>query len=237
MMLSVLGLKASYDRAPVLDGISLEVGTSQIVALIGSNGAGKSSLLKAIMGAMPHVDGQILFKGDQVLGKPSAEIVRRGISLVPEGRRIFGSLTVAENLKAGGYIIKDRSFKQRKIEEIFEMFPRLAERRSFLGSSLSGGEQEMLAIGRALMARPNVLLLDEPSMGLAPLIVDQVFASLVTLRASGMSILLVEQDARRALDVADFGYVLENGRIALSGSGKELATSAHLADAYLGRAL
>src|ERR1700761_550938 len=237
MMLSVLGLNASYDRAPVLDGISLEVEKSQIVALIGSNGAGKSSLLKAIMGAMPHADGQILFKGDQVLGKPSAEIVRRGISLVPEGRRIFGSLTVVENLKAGGYIIKDRSFKQRKMEEIFAMFPRLAERRNFLGSSLSGGEQEMLAIGRALMARPNILLLDEPSMGLAPLIVDQVFASLLSLRAGGISILLVEQNARRALDVADFGYVLENGRIVLSGSGSELASSAQLADSYLGRAL
>jgi branched-chain amino acid transport system ATP-binding protein len=237
MMLSVLGLKASYDRAAVLDGISLEIGKSQIVALIGSNGAGKSSLLKAIMGAMPHVDGQILLEGEQLLGKPSAEIVKRGISLVPEGRRIFGSLTVVENLKAGGYIIKDHSYKQQKIQEIFEMFPRLAERRNFLGSSLSGGEQEMLAIGRALMARPNILLLDEPSMGLAPRIVDQVFASLLSLRAGGMSILLVEQNARRALDVADFGYVLENGRIALSGSGTELASSAQLADSYLGRAL
>jgi branched-chain amino acid transport system ATP-binding protein len=236
-MLSVIGLKASYDRAPVLDGISLEIGKSQITALIGSNGAGKSSLLKTIMGVMPHADGQILLGGEQLLGKSPAEIVKRGISLVPEGRRIFGPLTVMENLKAGGYVIKERAYKQRKIEEILEMFPRLAERRNFLGSSLSGGEQEMLAIGRALMARPDILLLDEPSMGLAPRIVDQVFASLVALRASGMSILLVEQNARRALDVADFGYVLENGHIAMSGSGKELASSAQLADSYLGRAL
>jgi branched-chain amino acid transport system ATP-binding protein len=234
MMLSVLGLNASYDRAPVLTDVSLEVQESRITVLIGSNGAGKSSLLKAIMGAMPRVKGRILLERDDLLGKPSAEIVKRGIGLVPEGRRIFGPLTVIENLKAGAYVLKGRSDRVRQVEEIFEIFPRLAERRNLLGSSLSGGEQEMLAIGRALMSRPKILLLDEPSMGLAPLVVDQVFATLNSLRMNGVSMLLVEQNARRALEVADFGYVLENGRIVLSGSGSELSANSQLADAYLG---
>ena len=234
MMLSVLGLNASYDRAPVLTDVSLEVQESRITTLIGSNGAGKSSLLKAIMGAMPRVKGRILLERDDLLGKPSAEIVKRGIGLVPEGRRIFGPLTVIENLKAGAYVLKGRSDRVRQVEEIFEIFPRLAERRNLLGSSLSGGEQEMLAIGRALMSRPKILLLDEPSMGLAPLVVDQVFATLNSLRMNGVSMLLVEQNARRALEVADFGYVLENGRIVLSGSGSELSANSQLADAYLG---
>jgi len=233
-MLSVLGLNASYDRAPVLTDVSLEVQESRITVLIGSNGAGKSSLLKAIMGAMPRVKGRILLERDDLLGKPSAEIVKRGIGLVPEGRRIFGPLTVIENLKAGAYVLKGRSDRVRQVEEIFEIFPRLAERRNLLGSSLSGGEQEMLAIGRALMSRPKILLLDEPSMGLAPLVVDQVFATLNSLRMNGVSMLLVEQNARRALEVADFGYVLENGRIVLSGSGSELSANSQLADAYLG---
>ena len=234
MMLSVLGLNASYDRAPVLTDVSLEVQESRITTLIGSNGAGKSSLLKAIMGAMPRMHGRILLERDDLLGKPSAEIVKRGIGLVPEGRRIFGPLTVIENLKAGAYVLKGRSDRVRQVEEIFEIFPRLAERRNLLGSSLSGGEQEMLAIGRALMSRPKILLLDEPSMGLAPLVVDQVFATLNSLRMNGVSMLLVEQNARRALEVADFGYVLENGRIVLSGSGSELSANSQLADAYLG---
>jgi len=233
-MLSVLGLNASYDRAPVLTDVSLEVQESRITTLIGSNGAGKSSLLKAIMGAMPRMHGRILLERDDLLGKPSAEIVKRGIGLVPEGRRIFGPLTVIENLKAGAYVLKGRSDRVRQVEEIFEIFPRLAERRNLLGSSLSGGEQEMLAIGRALMSRPKILLLDEPSMGLAPLVVDQVFATLNSLRMNGVSMLLVEQNARRALEVADFGYVLENGRIVLSGSGSELSANSQLADAYLG---
>lgn len=233
-MLSIRNVSAAYDRAEVLSDVSLSLQKAKVTALIGANGAGKSSLLLAIMGAMPRVKGHIDIDGVEICGLSSSEIVKRGVSLVPEGRRIFSSLTVMENLKVGAYVAPSRQGMGERIAEIFELFPRLAERREFLGSSLSGGEQQMLAIGRAMMARPQWLLLDEPSMGLAPLVVDQVFAVLRGLVAKGISILIVEQNAHRALEIADAAYVLETGRVVLEGSGMELLQDPRVREAYLG---
>lgn len=233
-MLKIENLSSGYGPSDVLYQVSLEIRKSSITTLIGANGAGKTTLLRSIVKSIPRVRGSAILEGEELLHKSTAEIVRLGVSLVPEGRRIFGPLTVLENLKVGAYTVSERDIWQKRIEEVFALFPRLKERESYLGSSLSGGEQQMLAIGRALMAGPKILLLDEPSMGLAPVIVNQVFEVLGTLRDAGITVLLVEQNANRALEIADWGYVLESGRITLSGTGKDLIENSAVIDAYLG---
>ena len=221
-MLEVDKVTAGYGRMPILHGITLRVDEGTVTALVGSNGAGKSTTLRVIMNAISLMDGAVSFNGENISGLSPSKIVKRGISLVPEGRRIFSDLTVLENLKVGAYVRYDRHENKRKADEIFELFPRLFERRGQMGSSLSGGEQQMLAIGRGLMSAPKLLLLDEPSMGLAPIIIDQVFEVIGKLRSTDTTILLVEQNAERALTLADKAYVLESGRVVLSGTGAEL---------------
>jgi branched-chain amino acid transport system ATP-binding protein len=232
-MLQLENVTAGYGSMPILHGITLRVHEGTITALIGSNGAGKSTALRAIMNAISLMGGAIVLNGEAINSLPPSEIVKRGISLVPEGRKIFSDLTVLENLKVGAYVRRDRSEKKRS-EEVFQLFPRLFERRHQMGSSLSGGEQQMLAIGRGLMSAPKLLLLDEPSMGLAPTIIDQVFEVIAKLRSRGTTILLVEQNAERALTIADKAFVLESGKIVLSGTGAELLRNQQVADAYFG---
>ncbi len=235
-MLSIRALCTSYGLFEALKGISLEVNKGEIVCLIGSNGAGKSTTLMTISGAIRPDDGDIIFEGARVGGIKPEEIVRRGISHVPEGRRIFPHLTVTENLEIGAYSV--RAGRQKEIssgiKKIFDMFPVLAERARQPGGTLSGGEQQMLAIGRALMSGPKMLLLDEPSLGLAPIMVSKVFKIIRDINRMGVAILLVEQNAHAALHLAKRGYVLENGMITISGTGEELLGNAQVKKAYLG---
>jgi branched-chain amino acid transport system ATP-binding protein len=240
-MLELTGIEVVYDGAfLVLRDLSLAVGAGEIVALLGPNGAGKSTTLKAIAGLLPSergaiVRGQIRLDGDDITGVGAAERVRRGISLVMEGRRVFEHLTVHENLVAGGHVIRGRRIAAANFDRVYALLPRLADLRGRVAGYLSGGEQQMLAIGRALMARPRLLLLDEPSLGLAPQLVDEVFAIIARLhRELGQAVLLVEQNARRALAVAGRGSVLESGRIALAGSAAELAGNPDVQQFYLG---
>lgn len=233
-MLKILDLKVSYGAIKALDGISLSVPPGQIVALLGANGSGKTTLLRAITGLAVPREGRILFNGRELRGRPPHEIVRRGIGVVPEGRRIFANLTVYENLLLGAYFRRDKRALARDLDNLYDTFPRLAERREQAAGTLSGGEQQMLALGRALMSRPRLLLLDEPSLGLAPLLVREVFKIVSRLNQRGVTILLVEQNAAAALNIAHYGYVLETGRLALEGSGPELLAHPHLKDAYLG---
>jgi branched-chain amino acid transport system ATP-binding protein len=233
-MLRLERVTAGYGGVPVLHDVSMTVEARHITAVIGSNGAGKTTTLKAIVNAIGVLTGTISFEGEYITSLTPHDVVRRGISLVPEGRKIFARLTVAENLRVGAFVERDRKKVAERMAEVFDFFPRLAERRNQLGSALSGGEQQMLAIGRALMSNPKVLLLDEPSMGLAPLITDLVFEAIETLRNKGCTILLVEQNARRALSMVDTAYVLESGRIVMSGPGKVLLSDQRIVDAYLG---
>lgn len=235
-MLSIRGLCISYGLFEALRGISLEVNKGEIVCLIGSNGAGKSTTLMTISGAVRPKDGDIIFEGERVGAIKPEEIVRRGISHVPEGRRIFPHLTVTENLEIGAYSVGAGRQKEISsgVKKIFDMFPVLAERARQPGGTLSGGEQQMLAIGRALMSGPKMLLLDEPSLGLAPIMVSKVFKIIRDINSMGVAILLVEQNAHAALHLAKRGYVLENGRITISGTGEELLGNAQVKKAYLG---
>lgn len=233
-MLRLDDVTAGYGKMPVLHKVSMTVKAGKITAVIGSNGAGKSTTLKAIVNAIPVFGGSIRLEGEPINGLSTNEVVKRGISLVPEGRKIFSRLTVLENLRVGGYVRRDRQQAAQRINEIFELFPRLAERRNQLGSALSGGEQQMLAIGRGLMSSPKVLLLDEPSMGLAPILSDQVFQAIDLLRTNGCTILLVEQNAQRTLSLVDDAYVLENGRVIMAGPGKALLADPRVVEAYLG---
>jgi branched-chain amino acid transport system ATP-binding protein len=233
-MLRLDRVTAGYGGVPVLHEISMTVEAGKITAVIGSNGAGKTTTLKAIVNAIGVLSGEILLEGEGITNLTPHEVVRRGISLVPEGRKIFARLSVLENLKVGAFVERDRKKIKARLAEVFDFFPRLAERRNQLGSTLSGGEQQMLAIGRALMSNPKVLLLDEPSMGLAPLITDLVFEAIERLRTKGSTILLVEQNARRALSMVDIAYVLESGKIVMSGPGKLLLSDQRIVDAYLG---
>ena len=233
-MLEVRDLKAGYGNITVLKGISLAITEGQIVALIGANGAGKTTTLKSITGLLTPAAGQIRFEGKEITSRPPAEIVARGISLVPEGRRIFSNLSVAENLSMGAYLRRDRDQLARDVAEMLELFPALKGRERQKGGTLSGGEQQMLAIARALMARPKLLLLDEPSMGLAPRLIDVVFEILQNIRARGTTILLVEQNARLALALADAGYVIETGQIVLSDRAQNLRENEAVRRAYLG---
>jgi branched-chain amino acid transport system ATP-binding protein len=233
-LLEVSGLHVSYGGIRAVKGIDLTVAAGELVCLIGANGAGKTTTLKAICGLMPAAAGSIRYQGEDTAGVAYFELPRRGLVLVPEGRGIFPQLTVEENLAMGGYTRGDSTAIKRDIERSYTLFPRLAERRLQSGGTLSGGEQQMLAIARALMAEPNLLVLDEPSMGLAPIIVQKVFEVIATIRKEGVTILLVEQNARLALELADRAYVMETGTITLAGEAKTLLADERVKKAYLG---
>jgi branched-chain amino acid transport system ATP-binding protein len=236
-LLTIRNLHAYYGSVPALNGVTCRVREGEIVALIGANGAGKTTLLNAVCGLVRRA-GEIIFQGRPLAGLAPEEIVALGISQVPEGRQLFAPMTVAENLELGAYRRSRRDSKAaitEDLERVFQLFPRLQERLGQRAGTLSGGEQQMLAIGRALMARPQLLLLDEPSLGLAPLVVEDILATLGRLRAEGLTVLLVEQNARAALKVADRGYVLETGHIILSGTAADLLQDRQVTRAYLGR--
>jgi branched-chain amino acid transport system ATP-binding protein len=233
-VLEVFDLQVSYGAIKALDGVSFSVPRGRIVALLGANGSGKSTALRAITGLAASGGGRIVFEGRELQGLPTHEIVRAGIAMVPEGRRIFANLTVYENLLLGAYLRRDQPALAQDLDQIYESFPRLATRRAQAAGTLSGGEQQMLAVGRALMSRPRLLLLDEPSLGLAPLLVKEVFHLITRINQEGVTILLVEQNAAAALKIAHYGYVLAVGRVALEGSGAELSAHPQLQLAYLG---
>ena len=233
MMLKLENVHTFYGQIEALKGVSLEVYPGEIVTLIGANGAGKSTLLLTICGSPQARQGKVLFEGQDITHKPTHIIMQCGLALVPEGRRIFPALTVQENLQMGGFFA-DKARLDTDLERIFTLFPRLKERRNQRGGTLSGGEQQMLAIGRGLMGRPSLLLLDEPSLGLAPIIIAQIFQILKEIREEGVTIFLVEQNAHRALQLADRGYVLENGRIVLADTGANLLANDEVRKAYLG---
>lgn len=233
-MLSVDNINVYYGAIHALKGISIEVKEGQIVTLIGANGAGKSTILRTISGLLKPKTGGISFEGATIAGLEAQDIVKLGISQVPEGRRVFANMTVLENLELGAYIRSDSKGIREDLEKIFLRFPRLAERKTQLAGTLSGGEQQMLAMGRALMSRPRLLLLDEPSMGLAPLLVKEIFSIIQEINKSGTTVLLVEQNAHMALSIAHQAYVLETGRISLEGNAQELAASEEVRKAYLG---
>ena len=232
-MLDVKDLNVYYGKIHAIKNISLTVEEGELVSLIGANGAGKTSLLTAIMGQIPST-GQISFEGQAVHGNGTMEIVRNGMTMVPEGRRVFPRTSVMDNLLLGAYSRKDKENVKGDLNKIFEMFPRLLERKNQLAGTLSGGEQQMLAMGRALMSRPRLLLLDEPSMGLSPRLVDQVFDTIVSINKSGTTIMLVEQNANQALRVAKRGYVIETGEIVLSDDADKLSSNPQVKEAYLG---
>lgn len=233
-MLEVQNLEVRYSGLPVIQGVSLNVKGGELVSVVGGNGAGKSTLFKAIMGVLRPTRGGITFQGERVAGKTTADIVRRGVVCIPEDRKLFRPLSVEENLHLGAYILKDRQQRLTLMEEVFTLFPRLKERRHQPAATLSGGEQQMLAIGRGLMADPKLLLLDEPSLGLAPLLVDEVFRVVKKLKQRGMTILLVEQNVREALEICSRGYILQTGRIIQEGTGAELLQSSAVRKAFLG---
>ena len=233
-MLEVKKVNLAYGQMQVLKEVSLQVRDREIVSLIGANSAGKSSMLNAISGLVPLAGGEILFEGKPIHSLPSHEIIELGIIQVPEGRRIFPYMSVRENLLMGCYSRRARPKSGETLQRVFELFPRLAERSSQLGESMSGGEQQMLAIGRGLMAGPKILMLDEPSLGLAPIVVETIFKVLQEVNRQGVTILLVEQNVKESLDISTRGYVLENGRISLEGAAKDLLENSHLKKAYLG---
>jgi branched-chain amino acid transport system ATP-binding protein len=232
-MLTVEGLRSRYGRIEVLHGIDLEVASGEIVTVVGANGAGKTTLLKCLSGIQPVSAGSIVFRGEALTSVPAHARVRRGLAQSPEGRQIFTNLTVEENLRLGAYLFADDKV-ERDMQDAFAMFPILKEKRNLAAGGLSGGQQQMLAIARALMARPACLLLDEPSMGLAPILVAQIFDVVKSLKALGVTVLLVEQNAFGALSVADRGYVMETGRITMSGPAAELIADERIRAAYLG---
>ena len=235
-LLTVTDLQVSYGGIEALKGISFTVEAGQIVTLIGANGAGKSTTLRAISGLVPIKAGGINFDGREITSLVTSSIVEEGIVMVPEGRRVFPNLTVLENLRIGAYLRKDQVEINNTIEYVYERFPRLKERHWQLAGTLSGGEQQMLAVGRALMARPRLIMMDEPSLGLAPLVVKDIFQIIQQLREEGITILLIEQNANAALHAADYGYVLETGRITMEDTGAALLNNQKVRDAYLGQA-
>ncbi len=233
-LLEVKDLTVFYGVIQALKGISFEVNEGEIVTLIGANGAGKTTTMQSIMGLIPAKAGTVTYNGTDITKMPCHKIVHLGMTQVPEGRRVFQELTVYENLLMGAYSEKSKAKIKQSIDEIYEWFPRLGERKNQIAGTLSGGEQQMLAMGRAMMSHPDLLMLDEPSMGLSPLLVDQVFEIIKNFQKNGTTILLVEQNAGKSLAISDRAYVLENGRIALSGTGAELAQSEEVKKAYLG---
>lgn len=232
-MLKITDLTTHYDMIRILDKVSLEVGDGEIVTLVGPNGAGKTTMLKAISGLIPATSGSITYNGKELLGTSAEKIAALGIAHVPEGRHVFPGLTIEENLQMGAFLIKDKKQIAETKQIVFDMLPKLYERRTQLAGSMSGGEQQMLALGRAMMARPSLMLLDEPSMGLAPVIVDQVFKIIEMINKTGTSILLIEQNANIAFEYANRAYVIETGSIRLSGPAKELAKDDNVRKVYL----
>ncbi|HOP75640.1 MAG TPA: ABC transporter ATP-binding protein [Bacillota bacterium] len=236
-MLKINNLVVSYGGIEALKGIDLEVEEGKIVTLVGANGAGKSTTLRTIMGLVKPVSGSILYDGKDLLKEKTQNLTRYGLNLVPEGRRVFADLTVLENLKIGAYCRKDQKGIKEDLDWVYSLFPILKERAWQLSGTLSGGEQQMLAVGRALMARPRLLMMDEPSLGLAPLIVKDIFRIIQEIHKQGVTILLIEQNANAALHIADVGYVMETGRITLKGNGKELLANEEVKAAYLGHSV
>ncbi len=232
-MLKIQNLHVSYGGIQAVRDVSFEVPEGKIVTLIGANGAGKSTTLRSIIGLVPAAGGSILYKGEELRGKTTAEIVAKGVTLVPEGRRVFPDLTVEENLRIGAYLRKDDL--KSDLEWVYSLFPRLKERHWQLAGTLSGGEQQMLAVGRALMSRPKLVMMDEPSLGLAPIVVQQIFAIIRKINEEGVTVLLIEQNANMALHAADIGYVMETGSITRSGDGKTLLEDKSIQEAYLGK--
>ena len=233
-LLEVNNLEVYYGVICALKGISFHVNEGEIVSLIGANGAGKTTMMQSTVGIIPKKSGSVIFDGQDITRTPCHKIVQLGMTQVPEGRRIFQELSVYDNLMMGAYTVKDQQKFKAELERVYELFPRLAERRKQIAGTLSGGEQQMLAMSRALMINPKLLMLDEPSMGLAPILVDQIFSIIKDLHAAGTTILLVEQNASKALEISDRAYVLETGKITFSGTGKELMQSPEVQKAYLG---
>ncbi len=236
MMLAIENLHVSYGGIKALRGININIEENKIVTLIGANGAGKSSTLRAIMNLVKKEDGKVEYDGDDLTNLKTMEIVKKGIALSPEGRRVFANLTVEENLILGAYTRRDMPEIKKDIDKVYELFPRLKERSWQKSGTLSGGEQQMLAVGRAMMIRPKVLMLDEPSLGLAPLLVKDIFDIIKEIHSQGNTILLVEQNAKKALEIADYAYVLETGSLVLEGPGQELLNDEKVKAAYLGEA-
>ena len=234
LLLKVTGLKVAYGGIQAVKGVDFEVREGELVTLIGSNGAGKTTTMKAITGTLAAADGDIEYMGKSIKGKGSWDLVREGLAMVPEGRGVFTRMTITENLQMGAYIRTDKPEIAADIEMVFGIFPRLKERKDQLAGTMSGGEQQMLAMGRALMSRPKVLLLDEPSMGLSPIMVDKIFEVVRDVSARGVTILLVEQNASRALGIADRGYVMESGIVTMNGPAKALLNDPRVRAAYLG---
>ena len=234
VLLQVKGLKVAYGGIQAVKGVDFEVREGELVSLIGSNGAGKTTTMKAITGTLPINDGDIEYLGESIKGKGAWDLVKKGLVMVPEGRGVFARMTITENLQMGAYIRKDKAGILTDIEKMFTIFPRLRERKDQLAGTMSGGEQQMLAMGRALMSNASMLMLDEPSMGLSPLLVQEIFDIIRDIHKEGMTILLVEQNAQMALSVADRAYVLETGRVVMDGTGAELLTNERVRSAYLG---
>jgi branched-chain amino acid transport system ATP-binding protein len=230
-------LEVAYGGIHAVKGIDLIVRQGELVCLIGANGAGKTTTLKGITGLQPVKSGKVVYDSEDVTGKPAFELVRKGLSMVPEGRGVFGALTIEENLAMGAYSRSDRNEIRQDVERVFGLFPRLKERRKQTAGTLSGGEQQMLAMGRAIMSRPKLLLLDEPSMGLAPLMVQKVFETVLAISGEGVTILLIEQNAKLALEVSNRGYVMESGTITLSGDARDLLSNPKVREAYLGESV
>lgn len=233
-LLEVNNLEVNYGMIKALKGISFEVNEGEIIALIGANGAGKTTTLHTISGILPVAGGNIVLNGTDITKMPAHKIVRMGISQVPEGRRVFSQLSVLENLKMGAFIRKDKDAIEEDLQSIYKRFPRLEERKNQLAGTLSGGEQQMLAMGRALMSKPKIVLLDEPSMGLSPLLVSEIFEIIKAINESGTTVLLVEQNAKKALSIANRAYVLETGNVAISGQASDLINNDTIKKAYLG---
>ncbi len=233
-MLEIKNLHVYYGGIHALDGINLEIPEGKIISLIGANGAGKSTTLKSIMGLVSKEEGSVFWNGKDITNMDTKEIVKLGIALCPEGRKVFPDLTVAENLSIGAYLRKDKSEIEKDREWVYELFPRMKEREWQIAGTLSGGEQQMLAVGRALMAKPKLLMLDEPSLGLAPLVIKDIFAIIRQIKEAGVNVLLIEQNAKAALEISDYAYVMETGRITMAGPGKELLSDDRVKKAYLG---
>lgn len=233
-LLEIKNLHVHYGAIKAVQGLTMSIKQGSIVTLIGANGAGKSSTVRSIAGLNRSVSGEIIYKEEEILGKQPEEILRRGIALSPEGRRIMPHLTVLENLQLGAYIRKDKAGIARDIEWIFDLFPRLKERSKQLGGTMSGGEQQMLAVGRALMSNPEVVMLDEPSLGLAPILVNEIFSIIRKINEMGKTVLLIEQNAFAALSIANYAYILEVGKIILEGEGKQMLNDPRVKEAYLG---
>lgn len=233
-MLKIENLNVHYGGIHALRGVNMHIQEGKIISLIGANGAGKSTTLKSIMGLVNKSDGNVIYKGEDITKAQTIDIVKKGISLTPEGRRVFPDLTVKENLLLGAYLRKDKAEIKKDLEMVYGLFPRLLEREWQIAATLSGGEQQMLAVGRSLMSKPQLLMMDEPSLGLAPIIVKSIFEIIKEINKNGVSVLLIEQNAKAALEISDYAYVLETGTVVLEGPGKELITNDQVRKAYLG---